>query len=211
MRQVFILVNGILTLPGDSQGWTDRGVTWINSRTEAKAEKFEYACGAISRRLRQQQRVRAISRMCDFYRRAGYEISLVGHSNGCDLIARVIALNGHHYRSVHLFAAATDWPAFALALSHGRIGQLNLYVSAGDRALRFARWSRRFLGWAGLGYGSLGLGYWSGFCATPATPGLRVVRRDTFGHSTWFERGFHFETTMRLIFESEYHLQIHHP
>jgi hypothetical protein len=36
--RVYILINGILNWPGESDGWTDRGVTWLNLHTEAKAE-----------------------------------------------------------------------------------------------------------------------------------------------------------------------------
>lgn len=208
MKRVFILINGILVLPGDSQGWTDRGVTWLNTRTDAKAEKFEYASGVLTRRLSQRWRALAIARMCDYYRRAGYEISLVGHSNGCDLIARVIALTGHRFASVHLFAAAADWTPFALALHHDRIGALRLYVSQADTALRCARISRVLLGWAKLGYGSLGLG------APPAArtdPRITICECDTFGHSTWFERGHRFETTMRTLVAGESNLPLLQP
>jgi hypothetical protein len=191
--RVFICVNGILTAPGDSDGWTDRAVTWLHTRTAFRAEKFEYACGAITRRLRQQWRAEAIARMTDFYFRASYDVNFVGHSNGCDLIARVMALRPDaEFGSVHLFAAATDWSA----LEGAQFRRAFLYVSANDRALQLAGLTRRLGGWAGLGYGTLGR-------EVPAVastdPRVAVARRDDFGHSTWFERGERFETTMQLL------------
>lgn len=199
-RHVCICVNGILTNPGESDGWTDRAVTWLQTRTSARAEKFEYACGAILRRLRQQQRAEAISRMCGFYFAAGFSVSLIGHSNGCDLIARVLELTPQRFARVHLFAAAADWAPFAYALHMGRVDRVALYVSANDRALRLGHLSRRLLGWLGLGYGNLG-------CVVPAAaeanPQVTVSRHDDYGHSTWFERGDRFEATMQLLLANE--------
>lgn len=192
-RRVFICVNGILTAPGDSEGWTDRAVTWLHTRTRFHAEKFEYACGPLTRRLRQQWRAEAIAKMCEFYFAADFDVNLVGHSNGCDLIARVMDLQEDRaFGSVHLFAAATDWGA----LEYANFRRLTLYVSANDRALQVARISRTLGGWAGLGYGDLGRRVPS---AAVADPRVAVARRDDFGHSDWFKRGERFETTMQLL------------
>lgn len=199
-KHVFILVNGILNLPGGSDGWCDRGVTWLHLNTASRAEKFEYAAGPLTRRLWQQQRAEAIARMVGYYCRAGFAISLVGHSNGCDIIARVIATTAADFASAHLFAAAADGADFEWPIGIN-LERLFLYVSANDRALQLAALSKRLFGWAGLGYGDLGrkvpdsLGTYSR-C-------VRVERRDDYGHSTWFERGEKFETTMRLLLENE--------
>lgn len=199
-KRVFILVNGILNNPGASDGWTDRGVTWLNIKTEGKAEKFEYACGAITRRLRQQQRAEAIARMCDYYFHAGYEITLIGHSNGCDLIARVLEIHqAREFASVHLFAPAADAATFEWAVGLW-VNRVFLYVSANDQALKWGGLTRKLFGWAGLGYGSLGREVPAFF---EQDTRCLVTRRDDYGHSTWFERGAHFETTMRLIIENE--------
>lgn len=202
-RVAFICVNGILTNPGDAEGWTDRAVTWLNLRTAGKAEKFEYATGALTRRLRQQWRAEAIARMASFYIAGGYQVVLIGHSNGCDLIGRVLSqLWPAKVRSAHLFAAATDAAAFSHALDEEQLGGLFLYGSAHDQALRVAALSRRLFGWAGLGYGDLG--------RRPEIGGLlgrsAVLshRDDTQGHGTWFERGEPFERTMRLLLRHEF-------
>lgn len=205
-KRVFILVNGILTRPGAADGWTDRGVTWLHTHTPHRAEKFEYACGALTRRLRQDDRAAAIARMCGFYFLAGFEVSLVGHSNGCDLIARVIRrVDRRGFLSVHLFAAAADASDFielleARTADRFRIGQLFLYVSANDRALQLAGVSKTLFGWAGLGYGDLGrrvpieLG---------GHPRVLVHQDDSQRHSTWLARGRQFESTMQLLMEHE--------
>lgn len=214
---VWVCINGILTLPEDSEGWTDRAVTWLQTRTAAKAEKWEYAAGALTRRLRQQARAEKIARMLGYYQRAGYECVLAGHSNGCDLIARVLALRGREgcfgapVRAVHLVAAAADWDDFARALARGDVGRVHLYGSRSDRALRIAAVSEKLLGWAGLGYGSLGLeGEQRALAENRAA--LAAGRRprvfdhsdDRMGHSTWFTRGENFERTMRAILAHEF-------
>lgn len=201
-RRVFICINGILSDPGASDGWTDRAVTWLHLHTEHRAEKFEYASGALLRRLRQQARAEAIARMCEFYFSAGcWEVVLIGHSNGCDLIARVLALcPGRHFRSVHLFAAAAEWAPFSVALHAGRVGRVFIYASRHDRALWWAGLSRKLGRWAGLGYGNLGREVPA---AAEATAGVTVIWRDDYDHSTWFERGLRFEATMQLLRAAE--------
>lgn len=198
---VFICINGILSNPGESDGWTDRAVTWLHLNSDSRAEKFEYAAGALTRRLTQQSRAVAIATMCELYCAAGFAVSLIGHSNGCDLIARVLDLTlTRKFRSVYLFAAATDAIWFEEALARQQIAQLFLYGSANDRALKLAALSQKLGGWLGLGYGSLGLSV-RRFADTHANTYAAQV--DTMEHSTWFERGGHFEATMSGILESD--------
>lgn len=200
--RVFVFVNGILNWSGAHDGWTDRAVTWTNSRTPHKAEKWEYSTGALTRRLLQQSRAEKIATMLAFYERRDFEIVLVGHSNGCDILARVLALRTAEpwyftrpIRAAHLFSPAAEAKDFENALIGGDVERLHLYGSANDTALKLGRVSRIALGWTGLGYGTLGLE------AQPLAefPNVFVTRRDDFGHSTWFEKGAHFETTMTLL------------
>lgn len=193
---VIICINGILNKPGKADGWTDRAVTWFHCKypeSTVRAEKFEYATGALLRRIKQARRAQAIARMCGFYRRAGYRIHLVGHSNGCDLIARVLEIFGYPVESVHLFAPAADGGDFLAAFEQGRLGELHIYGSRKDRALKLARLSRRLAGWIRirgrrLGYGSLGLlGREFAHEHAPAWP-IHDHSDDAQGHSTWFGR-----------------------
>lgn len=211
-RRVYICVNGILTRPGDSDGWTDRAVTWINTRTIAKAEKWEYATGAIFRRLRQQERAQKIATLIAYYEREGYEVILVGHSNGCDIIARVLALRGREVwyytrpiRSVHLFAAAAEPAPFLTALDAQTVGRIHIYRGGKDAALLVGSWSRHLFGWAGLGYGTLGREDPDDTAALELAyrPGVTVINEPGYSHSTWWLRGEFFEVTMRQIVRSE--------
>lgn len=205
-RRVLIQVNGILTRPGDAEGWTDRGVTWWHLHTGWHAEKYEYAAGVLTRRLHQQSRAEGLARMADFYQRAGWEVSFVAHSNGADIVARVLALligrPPFTVRSCHLVAPAADVDTYIAAIRTGTLAHLSIYGSPGDRALRLARLSRKAGGWLGLGYGSMGL---DPLAAAEAIRSERVqaVVMPTYDHATWFERGARFEATMQMIHERE--------
>lgn len=202
-KRAFVFVNGILTNAGAHDGWTDRAVTWTQTRTPYKAEKWEYSTTALMRRLRQQSRAEKIATMLRYYQDAGFEVVLVGHSNGCDIIARVLALRGvepWHFagpvRSAHLFAPAADAADFRRALADADLRSLFLYGSANDRALQLGSISRALTGWLGLGYGSMGL-------LNDVPAGAHVYCDDSFGHSTWFEKGEHFERTMLLLHDRD--------
>jgi len=199
MRQVFIAINGIRTNPGDADGWTDRFVTWIHTRTPdgTYAEKFEYYCSALLRRVHQRERAGQIAAKVGYYRRSGHRVVLVGHSNGCDLIARVLMGCGQEIDAAHLLAPATDGEMFDEAILSGVIRRIHIYGSANDEALKFARNTRKLIGWCGLGYGYLGL---QGRDFEKRHP--HVVRdhsNDEYGHITWFARGPVFESTMQKI------------
>lgn len=198
-RTCFIAINGIRTNPGDAEGWTDRFVTWINTRLPdgVVAEKFEYSCSALLRRWRQGQRADEISKKIGYYRRAGYRVVLVGHSNGGDLIARVMEACGVEIDAIHLIAPAADDDDFAEAIREGLIRRIHIYGSPNDRALRFATLTRPWIRWLGLGYGSLGL---RGKQFAELFPAIVHDHTDpSCGHSTWFQRGPRFETLMQAI------------
>lgn len=198
-RTCYIAINGIRTNPGDAEGWTDRFVTWINTRLPdgVVAEKFEYYTSALLRRIKQRQRADEISKKVGYYRRAGYRIVLVGHSNGCDLIARVLEACGAEIDAAHLISPAADEEDFAEAIREGLIRRIHIYGSRNDGALRFARATRPLIGWLGLGYGSLGLRVNEFAAIFPEV--VHSHNDDTCGHSTWFQRGSRFESLMQAI------------
>ncbi len=198
-RTCYIAINGIRANPGDADGWTDRFVTWINTRLPdgVVAEKFEYYTSALLRLMRQRQRADEISKKVGYYRRAGYRLVLVGHSNGCDLIARVLEACGAEIDAAHLISPAADEEDFAEAIREGLIRCIHIYGSRHDGALRFAAATRPLIGWLGLGYGSLGL---RGREFAELFP--EVVQDhsdDSCGHSTWLQRGPRFEALMQDI------------
>jgi pimeloyl-ACP methyl ester carboxylesterase len=212
MKRVFIFVNGILSWPSDADGWTDRAVTWTNIRTEtAVGEKYEYICGPLTRRLKQQRRAEGLAKMCRYYadcvgqdphhtHKQKWQINLVGHSNGCDIILRTLALLPEHLKieSVHLIAAACeadfDTNGLNRMLWNNRLHWVEIYTGGQDYALKFAKLTSALLNPFGLGYGSLGL----------TGPGNvnhhRVVTNHEpfFGHSSWFEP-VQFPTTLTHI------------
>lgn len=201
--RVFVFINGILARPGAHDGWTDRAVTWTQCRTPHKAEKWEYATGALTRRLRQQSRARKIATMLRYYEAAGYALVLVGHSNGCDLIARVLRLRGtepwyfqHPIEAAHLYAPAAEEKDFAAALACGGLGWLHLNVGGKDRALWWGGVTRRLFGWAGLGYGTLGR---QPECPLTYDPRVTVRHEPAYGHSDFFTKGAAFEYTMQHL------------
>lgn len=212
MRRVFIFANGILTLPGDSDGWTDRAVTWTHLWTEARGEKYEYACGALTRRIKQQSRAEALAKMVRYYadcvgrnpkqgHQQKWHINLVGHSNGCDIILRTLALLPEHLKieSIHLIAAACEADFDANGLNRwlwdGHLGRVAIYSGGKDDALKFAKLTSRILKPFGLGYGSLGL---TGPINPAETIRIQEFHQNDFGHSDWFAPG-NFATTMNYV------------
>lgn len=203
-RTCYIAINGIRNNPGDAEGWTDRFVTWINTRLPdgVVAEKFEYACSALLRRLRQRQRADEIARKVGYYRRAGYRLVLVGHSNGCDLIARVLEACGAEIDAAHLISPAADEEDFAEAIREGLIRRIHIYGSRNDRALKLALATRPLLGWLGLGYGSLGLRGREFAGLFPEV--VQDHSDDSCGHSTRLQRGARFEALMQSLSQNDF-------
>lgn len=210
-RTVYIAINGIRENPGDAEGWTDRFVTWINTVLPdgVVAEKFEYYTSALLRSFRQGLRAKQIAKMVGYYTRAGYRVVLVGHSNGCDLIARVLYMSGPEAElpeylkrdlkidCVHLISPAADEEDFAEAIREGLVRRIHIYGSRNDGALRFAAATRPLIGWLGLGFGSMGL---RGREFAALFPDVVQDHSDDFqGHSTWMQRGPNFEKMMLTI------------
>lgn len=191
--RIFIFVNGILNCPGSHDGWTDKAVTWINTRTKDRAEKFEYFCGPISRRLRIGYHANELAHLIAQY--SGRRLILVGHSNGCELLCRALRVCGVKVESLHLISGACDADFTKNGLNDlielGMLKRVTCYVGGRDLPMRLARWTGIVLGWFGLGYGTLGyrgpVNMMRG-----VSHFTRIVTREEFGHSTWFEpNNFH--------------------
>lgn len=196
-RHVMIFVNGILTRPGDHLGWTDRAVHWFNNQeTGVSSYAFEYATPALTRRLFQARHADNLAETIAQYPKD--HLHLVGHSNGCDLIARALRLTSRHITSVHLISAALerDFRKNGLGerIAREQIGRTYCYCSRGDHVLRYlapaSRWASLHL----LGYGDLG----ATGAAKPVPPRVAHTWRDTMGHGDWFAPE-HFDTTMQMI------------
>lgn len=202
MKTLWICINGIRTNPSAQDAWTDEMTSAINVRTPdgVKAEKFEYYCSALLRRWGQAKRATALAQRIALYRSVGYRIVLVGHSNGCDLIARVL-LSGTKADSVHLIAPAANDDDFATAIAAGAVRRIHIYGSKRDEALVLASVSQRLVGILGLGYGSLGLRGPEFARAYPAH--VRDHSNDAYGHSTWFRPRANLEHTLSLVLAND--------
>lgn len=193
-KTVFILVNGILTFPGESDNWNGKGVTSIHLHTPHRAEKIEYFVGPFSRVLGQKERARKLIKTLSYYQ--GWDIVLVGHSNGCDVILdALVEMGWPRIEALHLISGAceADFNKNGLNANQGQIGQVYVYVAGKDWALRLAD---TFTGRL-FGYGALGK---SG--PVNAERWVVTVCEPEFGHPTWFDDD-HFETTMRMLTGSD--------
>lgn len=201
MKAVFICINGINADPSNQRGWTDEMASEINRRTPAdvKTEKFEYHTTALLRRLGQSKRAQDLVRRISGYNREGWRVVLIGHSNGCDLISRVLDLEVPVF-SVHLFAPAAEEEPFALAIQRGVVRRVHIYGSPDDMALKSANWTQKVLRYIGLGYGSLGL---RGGAFAAIYPRSKDHSIKGYGHSTWFKPGPYFEATLSLLLRND--------
>ena len=201
-RTIFICINGIRSKPSDPRGWTDEFVTSLNIDTPdwVQAEKFEYYVNWWNRWLSQRKNAKELSRKVNAYLNAGYRVVLIGHSNGCDLIARLFDTN-MRIDAAHLFAAAAYEEHFEVAIQSRLVRRVHLYGSPDDAALKVASLTSRVLNWFGIGYGSMGL---RGQTLAEKYPD--IVKDHSikgYGHSTWFIPGPHYAHTMALLMENE--------
>ncbi len=203
MRTAFLCINGILTDPRRADAWTDQAVDWLNRKLPdgVVGVSYEYNATPLLRRWGQRERAEHIAAKAGAYRRAGYRVVLVGHSNGCDLIARVIGGISAEVDTVHLLSPAADEADFERAIEMETVRRIFIYGSLNDLALRYgARWSRT-LTFGRLGYGSLGLRGREFALRHPAV--VEDHSRDDYGHSDWFLPRANFTRTMDLIARNE--------
>lgn len=205
-KTIYIFINGILTRPGDENGWNDKAVTWTNKwfLQDCRAgEKYEYFTWATTRLFKQQMRAIKLAKMISFYPEIeDFDIVLVGHSNGCDIILRTLKLIwGRKIKALHFFAPACDSDLYRnglydrVALTK-QIETIRIYIGGKDEAMKLAKLSQLIFGIFGLGYGNLG-----GVDPKSIRKVLgdhSVIFQPNYGHSTWFNDD-NFDTTMKFI------------
>lgn len=196
MKDVFIYVNGINTKPGDPAAWTDRAVTHTHINSNARAEKFEYfATGIFSRAHWQRERADNLYEdLIQPYAKTGqYNIHLVGHSNGCDVILKAIEGISDCVESVTLIAPATESDCekngLLAALEQRRINHVTVMLGGSyDRAVSgWAKLSQKALGWLAKGryaYGTMGADGPNGLTSSDVR--VSLIRKP-LKHSAWFE------------------------
>jgi len=207
-RRIYIFVNGILCRPGNADHWTDRAVTWIHTNTSYRAEKFEYLAAPLVRFLFQDRRALTLAKMLSFYDSRNWEIVLVGHSNGCDVITKAMQhrledKRDEQFDQVHFYAPAiipsAGIPALKDMLERQSIYKLVINVGGCDRVLKTLQGLGGLLRKLGARYGAIGgmnpdkLAFiFGGYKA-------KVQVHPCKGHTTFFDRGLPFETTMREV------------
>lgn len=187
--KIYIYVNGILTWPGDARNWNGRAVTWTHTMTDHKAEKIEYYVGPISRAFGQKKRAEKLARTLEFYQ--GWDIVLVGHSNGCDVILDTLRAHPEiRVYELHLISAACETNFGRNGLNARPQLPVTVWIAQQDRAMKWAalkpaRW---------LGYGIMGK---VGAQNVADRDRVQVVI-ENFGHSDWFSEA-ELPTTMARI------------
>lgn len=199
---VWIFINGINNWPGSSAAWTDRAVTWTHQHTEHRAEKLEYWAGAVSRRWfgGNTKRATALLDITGTYRKWGWAVNWVGHSNGAEVINIGLRLVPE-LASATLIAPACEADCekngMNAALYDGRLKRLAVHWGDRDRAMVWAKASKILAGWAGLGYGNMGSKGPQNI--SPSIEHLVATREwGDYGHSTFFDRD-KFEETMQAV------------
>jgi pimeloyl-ACP methyl ester carboxylesterase len=197
MRTLIFIINGILTDPRRDDAWTDIAEPWLETMIEEPVVVFRYEYNAtpLLRRWGQARRARRIAEIIDRYQGQGYRVMLVGHSNGCDLIARV--LKKTQVDQAHLISPATDESEMDVGIKAGNVGLVCIYGSTNDGALKYGARASRILSLGLLGYGSLGL---RGPAYAARHPGIVEDHSDnTYGHGDWISPETNLYDTLRLI------------
>ncbi len=203
-KRFYLFINGINTNIGDLWGWQYRAERWVEYRTDDDADCYTYHVRTTTRWLHQAEHVRKAKDLFVGWGDFDCERVLVGHSNGCEIIRRLLV----DYPSlavdyVHMVAPAVDVDFEKNGLNDAlegrvRLKQLTIHCSQSDRALKHAR-NTKWIRWfnSKWGYGHLGL------------TGPENVRSSVYNqvNTTWYE-GFdhatyfidpHFNNLMRYI------------
>lgn len=194
-QRVYILINGILTRSTDHQDWPERAEDWIQAHGYGLGRPYMYFTGALTRLFYQWKRVKDVIKIMESYAGA-FDIILVGHSNGADIICRVLQQSRIHVSEVHLIAGACENQCskngINAAIKKGRLDCAFFYCSKNDDALKFAQRSH----WL-LRFGDLGLTGPSKL-STLADSRSVIYWRDDLNHCDWWNEK-NFESTIRII------------
>ncbi len=200
IKRIYIYVPGILNLPGSTEGWTDRAVTWTHTRTPYRAEKFEYWNGPLGAMATANKRAAALIRMLKHYDPERWQIVLVGHSHGCEVIVRALRGFETPIHAVFLMAPSCSEELSETGLLE-RLGSNNIYklvigIGGRDRLLRAAKKFSPLLKLFGIRYGHIGGDNPETVMNQLNHKRGRVAYMPTFNHNDWVRHGINFELTM---------------
>lgn len=196
-RTSIILANGILTPASRDNAWTDFSIDWLNNHVvgEVVTTAYEYDAEIIFGPWKNMSRAESIIERVKAYTAHGDRVILIGHSNGCDIIAHV--LQQVEVDEVHLISPATDEKTIEMGIVLGNVDRVHIYGSTRDRALGWGARLSRILTLGLGGYGSLGL---RGPALEANWPGIVFDHsNNSFGHSTWIEPVGNLINTLKLI------------
>lgn len=185
MDASYIAINGINTLASDDSWNNEAEIIFAGKGRNCHA--FQYFSDTVFRRVFQNARVERLYNLVKRYQEFGLKIRLIGHSNGCDLICRLLKNHGPIIDEIHLIAGAAeadcDKNGINDSFKAGRLKKAVFYCSTKDRKLKSAKMSKTLLGWMGLGYDYVGL---VGPSNVRDGDDVRVIWRDDFDHGDWF-------------------------
>jgi len=186
--QVYFYVCGILTVPGASDNWTGKAVTWTHLHKHIPAEKIEYFGTPLNRNLKQDERARRFLKNLRYYNSAGFEISIAGHSNGADVILDALKLFQRPIKALHLIAPACSEDCEKSGLNDVLCDNITIHWSSSDTALKLVK-----LAGSLFGFGILGL---------VGPQNIRIpmsnIQYPNYDHSDWFSHQ-NFQQTMNLL------------
>jgi len=185
LDSTYVAINGINTLASDDVWNNEAEIVMAGMGRNCHA--FQYFSDTVFRRMFQTARVNRLNALCNRYIDFGLKIRLIGHSNGADLICRLLNTYSPIIDEVHLIAGASECDCnrngINRAFDEKRLRRAVFYCSKKDSALKQAKLSKTLLGWAGFGYDYVGL---VGPSNVRMSDNVRVVWRDDFNHGDWF-------------------------
>lgn len=190
----FYFINGIKTDAGNNAIWPKRmerlieSLPWTDS---LRAYSYTYHAYALTRWMKQAGRVRDVRE--DLYDRRMLEedVVLVGHSNGCAIIADLLKNYPEiNVSQIHLIAGAVEDSfeknGLNKAVERKQVGEIFLYCSDQDKALKWARMTH-WVNWIDnrWGYGDLGK-VGPSDCTDQAKSLSRIRWFEGYDHSDYF-------------------------
>ena len=198
--RAFVFINGIFTMPW-RKSWNEKAVEFVTKNLpDCKAVKYQYYSDAIFVGWRQREIAMELMGIVNRLEREGYEVVLVGHSNGCAIISYIVNEMDEDVGNLHLIAPAAYACDFDLAINRGNTSGVFIYGSRHDIPLTVLAPISRLLTLGLSGYGSLGA---HARDLELRHPGMAFdYSNNTYGHSSWFDDD-KFDDTMRLIMVNE--------
>jgi len=206
--RVYILLPGIHTKPSDNNNWAPAMASAIGITYDtAKAEEFRYY-SSLFHKNGMKERVGFVIDLCHRWWSAGYEVVIVGHSDGCEIVRQVLIEGPSIFKAAHLIAGAVeaDFKENGLlkVIEDNKVETIFCYVSKGDKVIdKWARASIRFLSWLKITFGTLGFDGPKNVPEEMIGSRVVIIERMSLRHSEWFS-GVNWQSTFNSITRLEF-------